>query len=96
MTDSKHTPGPWYFDPEHRPHHYGCNVGAETGECIATVAPGENGDSETIANARLIAAAPDLLAACEEFVRKVESGEARSKRSYAEMKAAISRAKGES
>jgi len=30
-----------------------------------------------------------LLKACEEFVRKVECGEARSKKSYAEMKEAI-------
>lgn len=39
--------------------------------------------------ARLLAAAPKLLAACQEFVRKVECGEARSRRSYAEMKAII-------
>ena len=31
----------------------------------------------------------ELLAACKEFVRKVECGEARSVRSYAQMKAAI-------
>jgi hypothetical protein len=40
----------------------------------------------------LIEAAPELLAACKEFVRKVECGEARSKRSYAQMKAAIAKA----
>ena len=34
----------------------------------------------------------DLLEACKEFVRKVECGEARSKRSYQQMKAAISKA----
>lgn len=37
-----------------------------------------------------------LLAACKTFVRKVEAGEARSTRSYAEMKAAIALAEGES
>ncbi|MCK9566432.1 MAG: hypothetical protein M0Q43_10335 [Methanothrix sp.] len=47
------------------------------------------------ANARLISSAPDLLEACEEFVRKVECGEARSVRSYAQMKAAIAKARGE-
>jgi|TARA_E500000318_G_scaffold111841_1_gene132090 hypothetical protein len=31
----------------------------------------------------------ELLACCKEFVRKVECGEARSKRSYAQMKAVI-------
>ncbi len=44
------------------------------------------------ANVRLITAAPELLVACKEFVRKVECGEARSKRSYAQMKAAIAKA----
>lgn len=36
----------------------------------------------------------DLLAACKEFVRKCECGEARSRRSYAQMKAAIAKAEG--
>lgn len=43
-------------------------------------------------NARLISTLPDLVEACEEFVRKVESGEARSVRSYAQMKAALTKA----
>ena len=42
----------------------------------------------------LDAAAPDLLAACKEFVRKVDAGEAKSRRSYAQMKAAIAKAEG--
>ncbi len=46
-------------------------------------------------NANLIAAAPDLLAACEEFVRKVDAGEARSSRSYAQMVNAIRKARGD-
>ena len=49
---------------------------------------------EAMANARLIAAAPELLAACVEFVRKCECGEARSARSYRQMKDAIARAEG--
>ena len=44
---------------------------------------------EECANAHLIAVAPKLLEACREFVRKVECGEARSKRSYAQMKSAL-------
>lgn len=41
---------------------------------------------------KLIVAAPDLLAACIEFVRKCECGEARSVRSYKQMKEAIAKA----
>lgn len=44
--------------------------------------------------AQLAAAAPDLLEAAREFVRKVEAGEARSTKSYAAFKAAIARADG--
>lgn len=47
------------------------------------------------ADANLISAAPDLLEACEEFVRKVENGEAQSTRSYNQMKLAIGKARGE-
>lgn len=45
-------------------------------------------------HAHLIAAAPDLLAACEAFVQKVETGKARSTESYNQMKAVIAKAKG--
>jgi hypothetical protein len=37
-------------------------------------------------------AAPDLLEACKEFVRKVDIGAARSTHSYNQMKAAIAKA----
>ena len=37
----------------------------------------------------------ELLEVCEEFVRKVEAGEARSIRSYQQMKAAIANARGQ-
>lgn len=44
--------------------------------------------------ASILLAACDLLKACKRFVRKVDKGYARSKNSYAEMKAAIRKAKG--
>jgi len=50
------------------------------------------GEASTRANARLIAAAPELLEACKEFVRKVECGQARSTASYQQMRAAIAKA----
>lgn len=37
-------------------------------------------------------AAPEMLAICKEFVRRVEAGEVRSKRTYAAMKAVIAKA----
>lgn len=66
---AKHTPGPWESWPHNRPPHpreYSHGVSAE-GEAPCDVADviafdGEPGESE--ANARLIAAAPDLLEAC--------------------------------
>ena len=44
-------------------------------------------------NASLIATAPELLEICEEFVRKVEAGQAKSTASYEAMKKAIKKAK---
>lgn len=45
-------------------------------------------------DAHLIAAAPELLAACKEFVRKCDAGLASSRKSYAQMSAAIAKAEG--
>lgn len=45
-------------------------------------------------HAHLIRSAPALYRACAEFVRKVECGEARSTRSYRQMKAALAEADG--
>lgn len=56
MGESKHTPGPWEV------YHNGKCVGAEDGHILTTEVEG-NGAEEAKANARLIAAAPDLLEA---------------------------------
>lgn len=95
-----HTPGPWRADI-HKRHAIGSPFGVifpPKGNCpIATVLDDTIAGYEySIAesNARLIAAAPDLLEACKEFVRKVDCGEAKSKRSYAQMKSAIEKAEG--
>jgi hypothetical protein len=64
MSDVKHTPGPWLVvgdaDPE---------VHAEDGTWIVNQVCSGAGDEndDGMANARLIAAAPDLLAACKAF-----------------------------
>lgn len=95
-----HTPGPWNIDE-------GSNYLAESdlgkfkvyGGDLELVVAQTIGDVPELArqeeaNAHLISASPDLLEACKEFVRKVECGDARSKRSYAQMKAAIAKAEG--
>lgn len=72
-----HTPGPWAFRPETSAivgatHHVGENYAYETighlSESIFIDA------SEREANARLIAAAPDLLAALENIISLAERG----------------------
>ena len=66
MTEQKHTPGPWNFQP--------CDEYADSFEVlceedyyVATTHDGVRGDSNADANARLIAAAPDLLEALIEL-----------------------------
>ena len=62
-----HTPGPWFFN-----NNLGCKAigpntgcfGEQVGEAIADTV-GIDPESEDLANATLMAAAPDLLEACE-------------------------------
>ncbi len=93
---SKHTPGPWRAeiscDETGAPQK--CWWISAKGDVDIGETSGEKRSDEEAANALLIAAAPDLLKACKEFVRKCECGEARSRRSYAEMKAALAKAEG--
>lgn len=97
-----HTPGPWTWDkPQNWPDHENSEVHLggfySGGHEITTF--GNNtvyypsaGEPPSEPDAKLIAAAPDLLAACQEFCRKVDAGEARSKRSYQQMAKAIEKA----
>ena len=65
QTAASHTPGPWraFQDAE------SCDVIAPDGYHVASVEPcnSVNPEAEQAANARLIAAAPDLLAALEQI-----------------------------
>ncbi len=96
-----HTPGPWKVS-NHSGADNEIDIEQESAGWFLRLSPGyeftafddpELVEKEFKANARLIAAAPELLEACEEFVRKVECGEARSKRSYKQMTAAILKAR---
>ena len=76
---TKHTPGPWHCEQDLDQDYTAIGepiaiVGGE--ECVETVRfvvgrfcdYGPHGEQQTAANARLIAAAPELLAACEAVV----------------------------
>ena len=98
MTESKHTPGPWNIG-------WGLVWNAARG--ITSRVSGEawkwkNKDgfeSESKANARLIAAAPDLLEACEDALASLdalaEEGIIEEGKEAGTLRAAIAKAKGE-
>lgn len=88
---SKHTEGPWECERYAKPRHHKKVIMAPGLNPIALI---HDGNVNAIADAYLIAAAPELLAACKEFVKKVEAGEARSTHSYQQMKSAIAKAEG--
>ena len=88
---AQHTPGPWYAEQPlkiqirtHSPRQQYRDVVAQIYEC-------DGGQETREANARLIAAAPELLAACEEAVKHV----AMNAMVYGVIFRAIARAKGE-
>jgi hypothetical protein len=61
MTDSKHTPGPWEYVSEDDGHSiYDCDCGFHIARVTDGLPPGV-----TEANARLIAAAPEMYEALE-------------------------------
>lgn len=101
MSNVTHTPGPWVFaDDRGRPlgtaGHVmpdGCHVDlGEDGEAVVTDRFDSTGDV-AVANARLIAAAPDLLAACKAMVRTGKAP-ADIDAAYDLMRAAIAKAEG--
>ena len=65
---TKHTPAPWVYSRNSNPI---CILGDWRGDGsysdVAEIAPQER--QEALANARLISAAPDLLAACHALMR---------------------------
>ncbi len=65
-----HTPGPWSYTDDRR----GIYEIIHDGDMLAQVwrvRPGCDGDLPAEANARLMAAAPELLAACKQMVRSL-------------------------
>lgn len=82
---TKHTPGPWMATPR------GYVILTDRSADIANVTSA-NGDDVMMANASLIAAAPDLLAALEYIITEAELNGCRY--SLAQARAAIAKARG--
>ena len=68
MNITLHTPGPWQVSPYN-------NITSRNGTVAKTEQMPGNYDSEREANARLIAAAPDLLTALSGFVQLYQEGQ---------------------
>ena len=81
-----HTPGPWHIGMKPGPMVYGPS-GEQVADCRMEYGPNENRH-----NARLIAAAPALLAALEQLDTAYETG---GEGDFAAAKAAIAAARGE-
>lgn len=88
-TPVTHTPGPWSVDPEGT--YVNCIEGP-SGTVLCVVHNIETAEGQ--ANARLIAAAPELLAALEDIVRQCTLRDGRQTLGAALAQAAINKAKG--
>lgn len=73
---TKHTPGPWSVDPD-APEYV-------TGYQIASTVQGDHMEPVSEANARLIAAAPELLAVLEQVAQYLELDRKENVNSYAQ------------
>ena len=60
--NTKHTPGPWVIDPDYRNDPGAINGGDNLRRVVKWDGFARRHTPEAVANARLIAAAPDLLA----------------------------------
>lgn len=90
---SAHTPGPWGFSTEPQPN--GCPIVGARGLMVAMLAHTIHQDDQrevALANARLIAAAPDLL---EALTVLVENGGIGPESMFDDARAAIAKATGE-
>lgn len=93
MTNTKHTPGPWFVLDVTR-HNWRARVAPESNPRLNTAALvfGHSEDHVT-ANARLIAAAPELLAALEDLLEYHSEDDDRE--TYQAAFSAILKARGE-
>lgn len=77
--DAKHTPGPWKASPSGDGYLITRNDVFVVGHSLGAVRPSQAADEDACeANARLIAAAPDMLAALRrvaDFIRNQDEGD---------------------
>ena len=69
MTDTQHTPGPWVID-RNPVEHLGFTIGVPASEAMPPASQRHIGNVFYAANARLIAAAPELLAALQDLAEE--------------------------
>ena len=94
----KFTPGPWFITGN-MTRYIEARIGGGLIQEVAACGPTEadNGYGEQqMANARLIAAAPELLEALEYMLETNESGDNAGDQARAQARAAIAKARGES
>lgn len=73
MGDAGFTPGPWWARESSSLRREGhAIVDADGGKLALTLPPGTH--AEELANARLIAAAPELLGGIEDLLHQIEQG----------------------
>lgn len=73
MKSAQHTPGPWKLLHHTAPQHDGDRaVYGPNNKLICDMNGGPNDNSETLANASLIAAAPDMLKALKMALEETE------------------------
>lgn len=102
MSETKHTSGPWEADAEFPDRLFVPDYGriwingydSEGGPIHIGYVDGPR-TVERMANAHLIAAAPELLEALEECIVAVDNGEFPSFKLYSAARAAIAKSKGE-
>ena len=87
----KHTPGPWVVDRSHPDWVEGTTIWANDVVIAHAVADQHH---QTEANARLIAAAPDLLAALEACLHRLDAHDDQSAPECLTARAAIAKATG--
>lgn len=97
MSEAKFTKGGWSICIDCWADGHVSIDGFEHSAIAVVVSEMDDGSKkeELSANAHLIAAAPEMYEAMQEFVDRVECGEVRSVKTYSKFKAILAKARGE-